>query len=65
MSSKYIIGFFYDGHISLSIHNSYHEVEDKLFGVGYDKDQVNEILVGDTWYDENNYDYVKVQRVDV
>lgn len=65
MSSKYIIAWFYDGDITVDIYDTYQDVVSHLNDVGYDEDQVNEILIGDTWYDVNNYDFVKVQRVDV
>ena len=65
MSSKYLLIMCYGCEISVSVHNSYHEVEAKLESLSFNKDTIDEILIGDTYNDCDDHGQVKVQRIDV
>ena len=65
MSSKYLLIMCYECEISVSVHNSYHEVEAKLESLSFNKDTIDEILIGDTYNDWDDHGQVKVQRIDV
>ena len=65
MSSKYLLIMCYECEISVSVHNSYHEVEAKLESLSFNKETIDEILIGDTYNDWDDHGQVKVQRIDV
>ncbi len=65
VSSKYLLIMCYECEISVSVHNSYHEVEAKLESLSFNKDTIDEILIGDTYNDWDDHGQVKVQRIDV
>ncbi len=41
----------YECEISVSVHNSYHEVEAELESLSFNKETIDEILIGDTYND--------------
>ena len=55
----------YECEISVSVHNSYHEVEAKLESLSFNKEAIDEILIGDTYNDWIDHGQVKVQRIEV
>ena len=55
----------YECEISVSVHNSYHEVEVELESLSFNKEAIDEILIGDTYNDWIDHGQVKVQRIDV
>ena len=65
MGSKYLLICCYDCEINVSVHNSYHDVEEELRNLSFDEDTVQEILIGDTYTDWEEAGYVKVQRIEV
>ena len=65
MSSKYLLIMCYECEISVSVHNSYHEVEVKLESLSFNKDTIDEILIGDTYNDLDDHGQVKVQRIEL
>ena len=65
MGSKYILVMRYGCEINVSVHSSYHDVEDKLHKFSFDEDAVQEILIGGTYTDWDDCGYVKVQRIDL
>ena len=65
MSSKYLLITCYECEISVSVHNSYHEVEAELESLSFNKEAIDEILIGDTYNDWIDHGQVKVQRIDV
>ena len=64
MSSKYLLIMCYECEISVSVHNSYHEVEAELESLSFNKEAIAEILTGDTYNDWVDGGQVKVQRVE-
>ena len=65
MSSKYLLIMCYECEISVSVHNSYHEVEAKLESLSFNKETIDEILIGDTYNDWIDHGQVKVQCIEV
>ncbi len=65
MSSKYLLIMCYECEISVSVHNSYHEVEVELESLSFNKETIAEILIGGTYNDCDDHGQVKVQRIDV
>ena len=65
MSSKYLLIMCYECEISVSVHNSYHEVEAKLESLSFNKETIDEILIGDTYNDWDDHGQVKVQRIEL
>ena len=65
VSSKYLLIMCYECEISVSVHNSYHEVEVELVSLSFNKETIDEILIGDTYNDWVDHGQVKVQRIDV
>ena len=65
MSSKYLLIMCYECEISVSVHNSYHEVEVELESLSFNKETIAEILIGGTYNDCDEHGQVKVQRIDV
>ena len=65
VSSKYLLIMCYECEISVSMHNSYHEVEAELESLSFNKEAIAEILIGDTYNDWVDHGQVKVQRIDV
>ena len=65
MSSKYLLIMCYECEISVSVHNSYHEVEAKLVSLSFNKETIDEILIGDTYNDWDDCGQVKVQRIEL
>ena len=65
MSSKYLLIMCYECEISVSVHNSYHEVEAKLESLSFNKETIDEILIGDTYNDWDDGGQVKVQRIEL
>ena len=65
MSSKYVLIMCYECEISVSVHNSYHEVEAKLESLSFNKETIDEILIGDTYNDWDDHGQVKVQRIEL
>ena len=55
----------YECEISVSVHNSYHEVEVELESLSFNKETIAEILIGGTYNDCDDHGQVKVQRIDV
>ena len=55
----------YECEISVSVHNSYHEVEAKLESLSFNKETIDEILIGDTYNDWIDHGQVKVQRIEL
>ena len=64
VSSKYLLIMCYECEISVSVHNSYHEVEAELESLSFNKEAIAEILIGDTYNDWVDGGQVKVQRVE-
>ena len=65
MSSKYLLIMCYECEISVSVHNSYHEVEFELESLSFNKEAIAEILIGDTYNDWIESGQVKVQRIEL
>ena len=65
MSSKYLLIMCYECEISVSVHNSYHEVEVELESLSFNKETIVEILIGGTYNDCDDHGQVKVQCIDV
>ena len=65
MSSKHLLIMCYECEISVSVHNSYHEVEAELESLSFNKETIAEILIGGTYNDCDDHGQVKVQRIDV
>ena len=65
MSSKYLLIMCYECEISVSVHNSYYEVEVELESFSFNKETIAEILIGGTYNDCDDHGQVKVQRIDV
>ena len=65
VSSKYLLIMCYECEISVSVHNSYHEVEVELESLSFNKEAIAEILIGGTYSDWDDHGQVKVQRIDV
>ena len=65
MSSKYLLITCYECEISVSVHNSHHEAEAELESLSFNKEAIDEILIGDTYNDWIDHGQVKVQRIDV
>ena len=65
MSSKYLLIMCYECEISVSVHNSYHEVEVELESLSFNKETIDEILIGDTYNDCDDHGQVKVQRIEL
>ena len=65
MSSKYLLIMCYECEISVSVHNSYHEVEVELESLSFNKETIDEILIGDTYSDWDDHGQVKVQRIEL
>jgi len=65
VSSKYLLIMCYECEISVSVHNSYHEVEAKLESLSFNKETIDEILIGDTYNDWDVHGQVKVQRIEL
>lgn len=65
MSSKYLLIMCYECEICVSVHNSYHEIEDELERFSFNKEEIDKILIGDTYNDWDDHGQVKVQRIDV
>ena len=65
MSSKYLLIMCYECEISVSVHNSCHEIEDELERLSFNKEEIDKILIGDTYNDWDDRGQVKVQRIDV
>ena len=65
MSSKYLLIMCYECEISVSVHNSYHEVEVALESLSFNKEAIAEIIIGGTYNDRDDHGQVKVQRIDV
>lgn len=65
VSSKYLLIMCYECEISVSVHNSYHEVEAKLESLSFNKETIDEILIGDTYNDWDDHGQVKVQRIEL
>ena len=65
MSSKYLLIMCYECEISVSVHNSYHEVEVELESLSFNKEAIDEILIGDTYNDWIDHGQVKVQRIEL
>ena len=65
VSSKYLLIMCYECEIMVSVHNSYHEVEAELESLSFNKETIDEILIGDTYNDWDDHGQVKVQRIDV
>ena len=55
----------YECEISVSVHNSYHEVEVELESLSFNKETIAEILIGGTYNDCDEHGQVKVQRVEL
>ena len=55
----------YECEISVSVHNSYHEVEVELESLSFNKEAIDEILIGDTYNDWIDHGQVKVQRIEL
>lgn len=55
----------YECEISVSVHNSYAEVEGKLRSLSFDDEAVSEIMVGDTYNDWCDHGQVKVERIEL
>ena len=64
MSSKYLLICCYECEISVSLHNSYHDVEEELRRFSFNEDTIQEILIGDTYTDWEESGYIKVQRIE-
>ena len=65
MSSKYLLITCYECEISVSVHNSYHEVEVELESLSFNKEAIDEILIGGTYNDWIDHGQVKVQRIEL
>ena len=65
MSSKYLLILCYECEISVSVHNSYTEVEDELRSLSFDDKAVSEIMLGDTYNDWDDHGQVKVERIEL
>ena len=65
VSSKYLLIMCYECEISVSVHNSYHEVEVELESLSFNKETIDEILIGDTYNDWDDHGQVKVQRIEL
>ena len=65
MSSKHLLIKCYECEISVSVHNSYHEVEAELESLSFNKEAIDEILIGDTYNDWIDNGQVKVQRIEL
>ena len=65
VSSKYLLIMCYECEISVSVHNSYHEIEDELERFSFNKEAIAEILIGDTYNDWIDHGQVKVQRIEL
>lgn len=65
MSSKYLLIMCYECEISVSVHDTYDEVFRELECLCFSCDEIDKILIGDTYNDWDDHGYVKVQRIDV
>ena len=65
MGSKYLLIMCYECEISVSVHNSYYEVEAELESLSFNKATIDEIMVGNTYNDWEDRGQVKIQRIDV
>lgn len=63
--SKYLLITCYECEIGVSVHDSYHDVEEELKKLSFDEGSISEIMIGDTFNDWDDRGYVKVQRIDV
>ena len=69
MNTYYILNFIYPRNMSMEISTSIHKYENdvwkELNSIGYEDDQVVEILSGETYADPDDESWVKVTKVSV